>query len=101
VNPLGIEAQVTGATIDGLSAALAQAITVRDGRIEQTNFNNYEMLRSNGAPDVEVVLVPSRAKPSGCGEMGIPTAAPALANAIFAATGQRLRTTPMRKDLKG
>jgi len=99
VNPLGIEAQVMGGTVDGLSAALGQAITVRDGRVEQRNFDTYRMLRSKNAPDVDVVIVPSRATPAGCGEMGIPTAAPALANAIFAATGRRLRKTPLGPEL--
>ncbi|HSN71080.1 MAG TPA: molybdopterin cofactor-binding domain-containing protein, partial [Steroidobacteraceae bacterium] len=79
VNPLGIEAQAMGATIDGLSAALGQEITVRGGRVEQTNFDTYRMLRSRDAPDVEVVIVPSSATPAGAGEMGIPSAAPALA----------------------
>jgi isoquinoline 1-oxidoreductase beta subunit len=101
VNPLGIEAQAMGATIDGLSAALGQAITVRAGRVEQSNFDTYKMLRSRDAPDVEVAIVSSTATPSGAGEMGIPTAAPALANAIYAATGRRLRGTPLGLQLAG
>ena len=101
VNPLGVEAQVMGATVDGLSAALHQEITVKDGRVEQGNFDTYRMLRMAEAPrEVEVLIVPSRESPSGAGEMGIPTAAPALANAIFAATGQRIRRLPIAPQLR-
>jgi isoquinoline 1-oxidoreductase subunit beta len=99
VNPLGLEAQMIGGTIDGLSTALNLGITVRDGRIEQRNFNDYALLRMADAPDVEVHIVPSTAPPAGAGEMGIPTAAPALANAIHAASGLRIRDLPMRSAL--
>jgi isoquinoline 1-oxidoreductase beta subunit len=99
VNPLGVEAQMMGGTIDGLSTALNLAVTVKDGRVEQRNFDSYSPLRMAGAPDVEVHIVKSRATPSGAGEMGIPTAAPALANAIFAASGRRLRTLPIGPQL--
>ncbi|HEY6125392.1 MAG TPA: molybdopterin cofactor-binding domain-containing protein, partial [Steroidobacteraceae bacterium] len=96
VNPAGVEAQLMGATIDGLSTAIGLEISVADGRIEQTNFNGYPLLRMPDAPLVETYVLPSEMKPSGAGEMGIPSAAPALANAIFAATGKRLRNLPLR-----
>ncbi|MFN0180056.1 MAG: molybdopterin cofactor-binding domain-containing protein [Gemmatimonadales bacterium] len=95
VNPAGIEAQMMGGTLDGISAALRLAITVKDGRIEQRNLPDYPMLTMREAPDVEVAIIPSQAKPSGAGEMGLPTALPALTNAIFAATGQRVRRLPI------
>ncbi len=74
-------------------------ITVKDGRIEQTNFPNYPVMRMAEAPDVEVHIVHTGFAPSGAGEMGIPTAAPALTNAIFAATGQRIRRLPIAQQL--
>ena len=100
VNPLGAEAQFMGATLSGLSAALNLQITVKDGRIEQSNFPDYPLLRMSGAPDVEVFLLDSPFPPTGAGEIGIPPAAPALVNAIFAATGKRLRRLPVGSQLK-
>jgi isoquinoline 1-oxidoreductase beta subunit len=100
VNPLGAEAQFMGATLCGLSAALNLQITVKDGRIEQSNFPDYPLLRMAGAPDVEVFLIDSSFPPVGAGEMGVPPVAPALANAIFAATGKRLRRLPIGSQLK-
>lgn len=95
VNPLGIEAQMMGGTIDGISAALRLEITVEGGRVQQKNFTDYRLLRMGEAPDVEVHIIPSTASPSGAGEMGVPSALPALANAIFAATGRRVRELPL------
>jgi len=95
VNPLGLDAQFMGGTIDGLSTALNLQITVKEGRIEQSNFPDYPLLRMAAAPEVEVHLIESQLPPSGAGEMGIPTVAPALVNAIFAATGRRLRRLPI------
>jgi isoquinoline 1-oxidoreductase beta subunit len=100
VNPLGLEAQIIGGTLDGVSAALHQEITLKDGRIEQGNFGDYRLLALREAPDVEVHVVPSTLPPAGAGEMGTPTAAPALANAIFAATGKRLRRMPFAPQLR-
>ena len=101
VNPLGLEAQIMGGTIDGISAALHQEIVVKDGRIVQSNFGDYRLLSMREAPRVEVHIVPSALAPAGAGEMGTPTIAPALANAIFAATGKRLRRMPFAKQLAG
>jgi isoquinoline 1-oxidoreductase beta subunit len=101
VNPLGAEAQFMGATLNGLSAALKLQITLKDGRIEQANFPDYPLLRMAEAPEVEVVLLDSPYPPTGAGEIGIPPAAPALVNAIFAATGKRLRRLPVGSQLKG
>ena len=99
INPLGIEAQIMGGTIDGLSTALNLEITVKEGRVEQNNFNDYPLLHNADAPDVEVHIVASEKRPSGAGEMGIPTTAPALCNAIRAASGVRVRRLPVRDQL--
>jgi isoquinoline 1-oxidoreductase beta subunit len=96
VNPDGVKAQLEGGIIYGLSAALKGEITLRDGRVEQSNFDNYEILRLDEAPLIEVYFVPSTAPPSGVGEPGFPPIAPAVCNAIFAATGKRIRKLPIR-----
>jgi len=97
VNPAGVQAQLMGGTVDGISTALGLEITVEDGRVQQTNFDGYPILRMPDAPFVETHILPSTLTPRGAGEMGIPGAAPALANAIYAATGRRLRRLPLRK----
>jgi isoquinoline 1-oxidoreductase subunit beta len=97
VNPSGVQAQLEGGTVDGISTALGLEITVENGRIQQSNFDGYPILRMPDAPRVETHILPSALTPCGAGEMGIPGAAPALANAVFAATGQRIRRLPMRR----
>ena len=97
VNPSGVAAQLQGGTVDGISTALGLQITVENGRIQQSNFDGYPLLRMPDAPAVETFLMPSALNPVGAGEMGIPSAAPALANAIFAASGRRLRDLPLRR----
>jgi CO/xanthine dehydrogenase Mo-binding subunit len=79
----------------GLSAALKQEITFARGRVQQGNFNDYELLRFHECPLIETHLVPSEAPPTGVGEPGVPVVAPAVANAVFAATGRRLRALPL------
>ena len=97
INPLGVQAQMEGAINFGLAQALKSAVTISAGRVEQSNFNDYEVLRLSDAPPViEVYIVPSSERPGGCGEVGVPAAAPAVANATFAATGKRIRRLPIR-----
>jgi isoquinoline 1-oxidoreductase beta subunit len=96
VNPDVIRAQMEGGIGYGLSAALHGAITLKDGRVEQSNFQDYAPLRMNEMPRVEVHIVTSSEKPTGVGEPGVPPIAPAVANALFAATGKRLRNLPLR-----
>jgi isoquinoline 1-oxidoreductase beta subunit len=94
VNPLTIEAQLQSAVVFGLSAALYGRITLADGRVEQGNFDDYPVLRFDEMPQISVHIVPSTAAPTGVGEPGTPPIAPAVANAIAAATGKRLRGLP-------
>ena len=96
VNPLTVEAQMQSGIAYGLSAALHGEITFKDGKVQQNNFNDYPVLRLNEMPKVEVHIVPSTDKMGGVGEPGTPPIAPAVANAVFAATGQRLRKLPLK-----
>jgi isoquinoline 1-oxidoreductase beta subunit len=97
INPLGVKAQMEGAINFGLAQTLKSAITVEGGRVQQSNFHDYEVLRMNEAPPVvEVYIVPSAEPPGGCGEPGVPSVAPAVGNAIFVATGKRVRRLPIR-----
>jgi isoquinoline 1-oxidoreductase beta subunit len=98
INPDGIRAQVESAAIYGLSAALHDAITIKGGRVEQSNFNDYQMPRMSETPKTEVHVVMSKEEPTGIGEPGLPVVAPAMCNAIFAATGKRIRRLPIRAE---
>jgi isoquinoline 1-oxidoreductase beta subunit len=98
VNPQQIEAQVEGSFVYGLTAMLYGECTVKDGRIEQTNFDSYPMMRIHEMPKVETVLVPSGGFWGGVGEPTIAVAAPAVLNAIFAATGRRIRELPIKNQ---
>jgi isoquinoline 1-oxidoreductase beta subunit len=95
VNPEIIRRQIESAIVYGLSAALHGRITYKDGLVEQSNFHDYPVLRMNEMPKVEVHIVASGEAPGGIGEPGTPPVAPAVANAIFAATGKRLRSLPL------
>jgi isoquinoline 1-oxidoreductase beta subunit len=100
INPLGLEAQLQGATMDALSTALNLAITVKDGKVQQTGFRDYPIAATQPMPyDVETVIVPSTADPSGASVIGVPSAAPALANAVFRATAVRVRRLPLLREL--
>jgi isoquinoline 1-oxidoreductase subunit beta len=95
VNPDTIRAQMESGIVFGLSAALYGEITIKDGRVEQTNFGDYRVLRINEIPKIDVALVKSLDAPGGIGEPGTSCVMPALANAVFAATGKRIRKLPI------
>jgi isoquinoline 1-oxidoreductase subunit beta len=98
VNPDTVKAQLEGGIIFGLTAALKTEITLDKGRVQQRNFNDYPMLRMFESPAIEVFIVPSTEHPTGVGEPGVPPIAPAVANAIFAATGKRVRRLPIKPE---
>jgi isoquinoline 1-oxidoreductase subunit beta len=98
VNPDTLAAQLESGIVFGLTAALYGEITLKNGRVQQSNFNNYPMLAINEMPVVEVFVVPSTERPMGLGEPGVPPIAPAVTNAIFAATGRRIRRLPIRSE---
>ena len=98
VNPGNIKAQIEGGIAFGLTATLKAEATLKDGRIQQSNFHDYPLLRLDEMPRVEVYIVESDNLPSGIGEMGVPPIAPAVANAVFAATGKRIRHIPIRPE---
>jgi isoquinoline 1-oxidoreductase beta subunit len=99
VNPGTVEAQIQSGIMFGITAALYGEITLKHGRVEQSNFDTYQILRINEAPTVEVHIVPSSEPPGGLGEAGTSAVVPAVTNAIFAATGKRLRKLPVDSDL--
>ena len=96
VNPDIVKAQMEGGIVFGLTAALKTEITLENGRVQQKNFHDYQMLRMFESPEIEVHIVASELSPTGVGEPSVPPVAPALANAIFAATGKRVRRLPIR-----
>ncbi len=95
VNPNIIAQQVESAVVFGLSAALFGAVTIKDGKVEQSNFGDYPVVRMNQAPEVETIIMPSAEHPEGMGEPATPPIAPAVANAVFKLTGKRLRSLPL------
>lgn len=95
INPAGAEAQVQGAVLDGIGSALWQRVTLHNGRVAQSNFNDYRLLRISEAPPVEVHFLTSNHPPTGLGEPALPPVIPALCNSLFAATGIRIRSLPI------
>jgi isoquinoline 1-oxidoreductase beta subunit len=99
VNPDTVRAQVEGAVIFGISGALYGSVTFKDGRVEQTNFHDYRVLRMNETPVIETYIVSSNEAPGGMGEPGTSALMPALTNAVYAATGTRVRKLPIATAL--
>ncbi len=99
LDPVNLEAQMMSGIIYGLSAAMGQEITFRDGMVQQVNFDSYDAMRMNQCPQIEVRILENSPKMGGAGEPGTPPSLPALANAIFATTGKRIRQLPLSKEL--
>src|SRR5207248_153627 len=99
INPDTVQAQIQSGIIFGATAALYGEITLKNGRVEQTNFDSYQMIRMNEAPVIEVHVVKSSEPPGGMGETGTSAIVPAVTNAIYAATGKRLRKMPVDSSL--
>ncbi len=100
VNPDTVKAQIEGGIVFGISGALWGEVTLKNGRVEQSNFNDVRVLRINETPAIEVLLVRNGEAPGGIGEPGTAVTAPAVANAVFAATGKRIRTLPLERQLR-
>jgi CO/xanthine dehydrogenase Mo-binding subunit len=98
VNPDTVKAQIEGGVIFGISGALWGEVTLKNGRVEQSNFHDVRVLRMNETPAIEVHLIRNGEAPGGIGEPGTAVTAPALANAVFAATGKRIRKLPLKAD---
>jgi CO/xanthine dehydrogenase Mo-binding subunit len=98
INPDMVEAQMEGGIVWGLTAALKGSIDIENGQVKQSNFDDYPLLKMDEMPQVEVHIIPSDRSPTGVGEMGVPPAAPAVLNAIFNATGKRIRHLPVRPE---
>ena len=100
VNPMTIRAQIQGSIIFGLGATTKSEMTVNNGRVKESNFDDYKVIRMNEAPEINISIIKSQKNPGGVGEPGLPPIAPAVANAVFAATGKRVRKLPIKpKDL--
>jgi isoquinoline 1-oxidoreductase beta subunit len=95
INPDTVKAQMEGGIVFGLTAALKGRISLQQGRVQQSNFHDYPLLRMREMPEIDVHIVPSALEPGGVGEPGTPPIAPAVVNAVFAATGQRVRKLPI------
>jgi isoquinoline 1-oxidoreductase beta subunit len=101
VNPDNVAAQMQSGIVFGRTAALKAETTIKNGRVQQTNFHDYPLLRMDEMPQIDVYIVPSDRRASGIGEMGVSPIAPAVANAVYAATGKRIRHIPIKpEDLK-
>ena len=100
IDPGIIETQMTSGAVYGLSAAMSQQITFRDGMVEQSNFHDFDAMRIFQSPAFEVAILENFHRMGGAGEVGVPPAAPALANAVFALTGKRIRTLPMNREVR-
>ena len=99
INPGIARAQISSAIIYGLSAALKSKITINDGKVVEANFDDFDVIRMDETPEINVYLVDSEASPKGVGEPGLPPIAPAIANAVYAATGKRYRNLPINLDV--
>jgi len=100
VNPDTVKAQIEGGVIFGITGALWGEVTLKNGRVQQSNFHDVRVLRINEAPAIQVHLIRNREKPGGMGEPGTAVTAPAVANAVFAATGKRIRKLPLERQLR-
>jgi len=100
VDPRNIEAQIQSGIIYGLTSAISGEITFEDGMVKQSNFHDYPAMRMNEAPEIEVVILENNPTITGVGEPGTPPSIPALANAIYSATGQRIRELPLNKHIE-
>ena len=100
IDPAIVKAQIQSGIVYGLSAALGQEITFADGMVQQSNFHDYDAMRIHQCPNIEVEIVKNTEHMGGAGEPGTPPAIPALANAIFAATGKRIRTMPLSTEIE-
>ena len=98
IQPDNVEAQLESAIVYGLSGALSEELTVKDGAVQQSNFNDYHVLRMSDVPPIHTKVIASNASPSGMGELGVPCVAPAIGNAVFQLTGKRLRHLPMSPE---
>jgi isoquinoline 1-oxidoreductase beta subunit len=98
INPDIVQAQMEGGIVMALTAGLKAEITVDHGRVQQSNLHDYPLLRFDEMPAIEVYMIPSEDDPSGVGEMSVPPTLPALLNAIFAATGKRIRRLPIQPE---
>ena len=98
VNMSGVEGQCEGAVIDGLSSMVGQSLTIENGRVQEGNFDRYPLLKISGAPEVDVHFIQSDHPPVGLGEPALPPLIPAISNAIFSASGRRIRSLPLNLE---